>query len=322
MLFVILIAKDNFDATVVANFFSIQLKLLLLWTLSTHPNSTIKMHKSWDHLTWIIAIIGTSSCYVTYQNHYYHHENYSNLSFITVYFMILNLIQCGYFLYLLVLIFTFYIICCGLGNNCKPSPTYFPESSHITSENEPIKVDFLLKSNWNNIGMSILPGRQQAKNNRNLEMDIKRIIFDLNIHYIATLLPFYQLNKCNCSDIFNVANKLYNSTESKVLHYPIHDFVVPDDINDFDNNCIDLLLTQKKKLDENKQNMLIHCYGGQGRTGIVIACMMMKADNFTLNECIKAMRAVRGNRMLTNPLQQRFCNFYYHYFVLNNRKDK
>ena len=275
------------------------------------------MHKTWDYLTFIILCIGCLSCYITYWN--YHIYSLNNLHLVLSYFMIINLIQTIYFLYLLALVFMFYGVC-SLFNYLKPSPSNYPSNMLITSENEPLKVDFLSNKDWNNVGMSILPGRQQAKNKRNLEIDMKRIINELNIDFIVTLMPNYQLKACNCSNIFDIANQ-YNSN---TFHYPIHDFVVPHDINDFDKNCIDLVISKQLELYKKNKNMLIHCYGGQGRTGTVIAAMLMKSNKsvFDLGKCIDMMRSVRGPRMLTNPLQQQFCRVYYHYFCNDKFKQR
>ena len=161
-------------------------------------------------------------------------------------------------------------------------------------------------------------GRQKAKNNRDLEADLRRAISTLNVRFIVTLLPSYQLRACHCAHLFATAQRIFGSESnpnSHSLHFPIHDYAVPGDIASFDAQCVDVVLHHKRRLAAKGQNVLVHCYGGHGRTGTVVACVLMKADSeIDLDGAISMMREVRGNRMLTNPLQQQFCRVYRHYF--------
>merc|ERR1719203_788359 len=104
-----------------------------------------------------------------------------------------------------------------------------------------------------------------------MKKDLQRLIHHYKIKYLVTLVPDYQLARCNCSNLLSVAKRSFG--EDKTLHYPIHDFCIPEDINHFDEHCIQPLLAERRR---NSDNMLIHCYGGHGRTGIVVACLLMR----------------------------------------------
>ena len=71
--------------------------------------------------------------------------------------------------------------------------------------------------------------------------------------------------------------KVYSSYGAKVLSYPIPDFEVPADISKF-NQAVETVCGYIKN-----NNVLVHCWGGHGRTGImtvgICVRMGMSVDN-------------------------------------------
>lgn len=61
----------------------------------------------------------------------------------------------------------------------------------------------------------------------------------------------------------------YTLSRGKKINYPIQDKSVPDNIRTFSSFILTLLA-----IINNKNKMYIHCRGGHGRSGIVVACLM------------------------------------------------
>lgn len=76
-------------------------------------------------------------------------------------------------------------------------------------------------------------------------------------------------DKCvNC--IFNVTEKKHNIDLFDEVWFPINDFKVPKDKNEF-IKTINLILLKLK----NNENIFLHCYGGKGRTSVVLSCLLI-----------------------------------------------
>ena len=64
--------------------------------------------------------------------------------------------------------------------------------------------------------------------------------------------------------------ELLKGTEINHIQLPISDFGVPDD------ETVENFLSISKIAKENKQPLLVHCYAGCGRTGVMLAIYLMK----------------------------------------------
>lgn len=82
-------------------------------------------------------------------------------------------------------------------------------------------------------------------------------------------------------------------------HFKLRDKWIPWDSKAF----LELLLPLIHRL-EARQSILVHCNGGKGRTGLVVAALLMSQQK-SLSEALGLMRRVRPG-MLRNPLQQLF----------------
>ena len=77
----------------------------------------------------------------------------------------------------------------------------------------------------------------------------------------------------------------YRSANIDVIHIPIQDFQVPNDLTAF-KEAIDLVDNRAK----NGKNIAVHCMAGIGRTGIFMACLAKHTLNLDGQEAIDWVR--------------------------------
>ena len=57
--------------------------------------------------------------------------------------------------------------------------------------------------------------------------------------------------------------------------------------------------------------VLVHCYGGLGRTGVVAACLLLSVDeSMSPAEAVNRLRDIRGPRAIQSAKQQDFVHQY------------
>lgn len=97
---------------------------------------------------------------------------------------------------------------------------------------------------------------------------------------------------------------LYYDAGIRVMHYPIRDLGVPKS-----QESLDRLVNGILHLLSNRKNVLIHCFGGKGRTGLVAAALLIKSKKLTAQQAIAYIRSVRPGSIET-PQQERFLQAY------------
>ena len=65
-----------------------------------------------------------------------------------------------------------------------------------------------------------------------------------------------------------------------------------------------------KSIIEKGGKICVHCHAGFGRTGIIIACILINLENITAEEAIKRVRSAR-QRSIPIKLQEDFVHEYY-----------
>lgn len=82
-------------------------------------------------------------------------------------------------------------------------------------------------------------------------------------------------------------------TEYNIIKFPIPDRKIPQNIRDFSSFILKLMVLIKNLNDE---KVYIHCKGGHGRSGIVVACILKKYHNITPTEALELTNVYHSKR--------------------------
>lgn len=85
-------------------------------------------------------------------------------------------------------------------------------------------------------------------------------------------------------------------TENIVINYQIKDRSIPDDLLSFTQFIIHLSgIIKNLKIGD---KMYIHCKGGHGRSGLVVACLICNLFNYSAYESLKYTTKCHSNRLV------------------------
>jgi protein-tyrosine phosphatase len=164
--------------------------------------------------------------------------------------------------------------------------------------NRELRLDYL-PLEWTNgikIGMTILPGRKDW--GRNLDEDIQI----LKKNKISALMVLVTLDELEQYGVDNLIES-YQKQGFKIFHNPIIDQGVPS-ISD-----VDKALAFLNRSEQNKENVVIHCVGGLGRTGLMAACYL-KSKGLDTEEAMAMVRKIRESRAIESEEQEEFVREY------------
>jgi len=146
---------------------------------------------------------------------------------------------------------------------------------------------FPLKNSF--IALSPLPGRVD------LESDLKMIEAN-GIINVVTLVSNEELTKYGVPTLLT----RFENLNIEVLHSPIVDYGLPS------TEQMKSILTWIHKKVKAKENILIHCVGGLGRSGTVMAIYAKAHLGKTGEDAIQYVRSIRGNDAVETTEQQNF----------------
>lgn len=161
--------------------------------------------------------------------------------------------------------------------------------------NKLLKID-ILKNNPE-IGMTILPGRKDWK--RNLSSDVDEIIKQKFTNVIS-LVTRDELNTYGVTDLFEV----YKNKNINFKHISIMDQGIPtvQEMKNIVNHINSCILRNEK--------VLIHCVGGLGRTGLVVAAYLKSIKKITTSDAVNIVRDSRSPRAIESEIQMSFLEHY------------
>lgn len=168
-------------------------------------------------------------------------------------------------------------------------------------QNPPFLVDFL-EVGAGSIGMSIAPGRKRKAQQRDLFKDVRALRYDFRCDVVVTLLEHRELQVMEVERM----GEAVEAEGMAWLHFPIRDKWIPGDTRAF---LVEVVAPVARWLREGRR-VLVHCNGGKGRTGTLVAAVLLTSSGFgldvrTLDDATRLMRSSRPG-MLKNPLQRAY----------------
>ncbi|PJD94605.1 MAG: hypothetical protein CK425_10865 [Parachlamydia sp.] len=97
----------------------------------------------------------------------------------------------------------------------------------------------------------------------------------------------------------------YREKDFKVVHFPIADYGTPDPFE-----LAGLVKKISNIAQDPKNKILVHCQGGFGRTGLVLACLQRAVTGCSGNEAIAKIRKLVPHSIETKPQENLVRNFH------------
>lgn len=160
--------------------------------------------------------------------------------------------------------------------------------------NTPIEVDFLpaLYTGRGFVGLTICPGKQDTRWDRNLDVDLQRMVRDLRVDGIVCLLTKPEAHKLGVplDDYKHRANMI----GLEWVGLPIVDNSFPRDTRRLEAT----LARMEKFLGRRDFTWAVHCMGGLGRAGTLSALLLVR-HGLTAKQAINVVRAARPGAIQT-----------------------
>ncbi|PSR18145.1 protein phosphatase [filamentous cyanobacterium CCP3] len=159
-----------------------------------------------------------------------------------------------------------------------------------TSESLPLGVDFLPSdqlSQPGQLGFSIAPGRNDEDSKaiwqRDIQADLTRLKDYYRVDRLVCLLDAAERRELGIPTLLEDAENLGIATES----LPIVDDALPADLDQF-TALVDRILASTAA----GERVVVHCRGGGGRTGTVVAACLVKLG-YRAEDAIAAVQNAR-----------------------------
>jgi protein-tyrosine phosphatase len=201
----------------------------------------------------------------------------------------------------------------------RPYHKPFHESKTIeTSESHPYTIDFisseLLSPHLHpsvslsvsfTLGMSFLPGRYRSNYQRDLSKDIDRIQSFYAIDSVISLLPTHQLEEMKVTHL----QEIFHEKNIDCVLFGWRDKWIPSETSLHDLvQVVEMIVQNLVK----GQRVLVHCFGGKGRTGVMIVSVLIRLG-VPFPIAIDLIRTARKG-CIHNPLQLFYLNWINNYY--------
>lgn len=173
-----------------------------------------------------------------------------------------------------------------------------------TSKSDPLRVVFAPSPTTGRLGLTICPGKKGSSIHsyawdRDLGADLNRLKNTYNTAVLVSLIEDHELVSLGVPNLVAEAEKRGIHVERS----PIPGLSVPSD-----EAKTRKLVKQLAALLEDGKNVVIHCRGGNGRTGL-IATLVLEELGMSANQALKSVRSVRPNAVETDSQESYVANF-------------
>ena len=176
-----------------------------------------------------------------------------------------------------------------------------------TSESDPIRVDFLPQEEVGlpgRLGMTFAPGKKSDGADgvwdRDLTTDLERLTEEYRVEVLVSLMEHVEYSYLEVPDLLQKAEEW----GMEVIHLPIPDGGAPADPEA--DRYVPLVEDVAEGLEKG-QTVVIQCRGGQGRSGMFAASVLVALGH----PAVKALEIVRGTRKgaVETPEQEERVHF-------------
>lgn len=177
-----------------------------------------------------------------------------------------------------------------------------------TSVSHPLVVDevaaHILAPLPGRVGMSIAPGKKDlnghtAPHDRDLTADLDALFTQFPATVFVSLMEAFEYSRFKIAALFPEVR----ARGAQVIHYPIVDVSVPKTQTSF---CV--LVEQLHEHVARGEAVYVHCKGGYGRTGLVVASLLVRCG-YSSEEAMRLTRATRTGTIQTTA-QERWVHTY------------
>jgi protein tyrosine phosphatase len=167
------------------------------------------------------------------------------------------------------------------------------------SDNDPLRIAELSVPGMPGlIGMTICPGKKGpslygAPWNRDLDVDMQYICDEWHANIMVTLLEKHEFEMLGIEAMEELASQRWKTIQW--IHLEITDGGIPDER--FEQRWLQVRAQLITAL-ANGDRVLVHCRGGLGRTGLVVAQLLIETG-VSPDEAIKSVRTARKGAIET-----------------------
>ncbi|HMV80586.1 MAG TPA: isochorismatase family protein [Leptospiraceae bacterium] len=153
-------------------------------------------------------------------------------------------------------------------------------------------IEFQERKEKGKMGLTILPGRKDR--DRDIDADIATVK-EHGITHVLTLVTRDELEYYGVSDLL----ENYSSAGIECRFFPILDQAVPTM-----ESALPVLEWMEKVLSDG--NLLIHCVGGLGRSGLMAGAYLIHHYKFSWKRAFETVRSCRSRRAIESRVQEDF----------------
>jgi protein-tyrosine phosphatase len=187
-----------------------------------------------------------------------------------------------------------------------------PRSGYVvrTSESHPLYVDFVQTRGERfpgRLGLTFAPGkchRSPAGDwQRDIYKDLRRLREYWQTDVLVSLIEEHEFHSLQIPTLLDLASA-YGIT---AIWFPIEDQTVPASMIEFS-----AMIARIKRALTDGQNVVIHCMGGLGRSGLVAAACLVASSKIKPKEAIATVRKARLGAIQTSEQEKYVFSYYEH----------